>query len=67
MDINTQVLETKYVLNFGQLLRIIHDIKRYILKLVCVFQPMTTKPIIYELTMILLFNDHQNSYHPSSS
>ncbi len=30
-DINTRVLETKYTLNLGQLLWVIHDIKYYIL------------------------------------
>jgi hypothetical protein len=31
-DINTQVLETKYVINLGQLLKIVLNIKRYIFK-----------------------------------
>jgi hypothetical protein len=31
MDIGKQVLETKFTLNLGQLLRMILDIKRYIL------------------------------------
>jgi hypothetical protein len=31
-DINIHVLETKYVINLGQLLRIVSHIKRYILK-----------------------------------
>ncbi len=33
-NINTQVLETKYVINLGQFLKIMPDIKRYIFKLV---------------------------------
>ncbi len=33
-DINKQVLGTKYTLNLGQLLKVIHDIKRYILNLI---------------------------------
>jgi hypothetical protein len=33
-DISTQVLETKYVINLGQLLKIVSDIKRYIFKLI---------------------------------
>jgi hypothetical protein len=33
-NISTQVLETKYVINLGQLLRIMPDIKNYIFKLV---------------------------------
>jgi hypothetical protein len=31
-DINIQVVEAKYVINLGQLLRIVLDIKRYIFK-----------------------------------
>jgi hypothetical protein len=33
-DISTQVLETKYVLNLGPLLKIVPNIKRHIFKLV---------------------------------
>jgi len=32
--ISTQVLETKYIINLGQLLKIIPNIMRYIFKLV---------------------------------
>jgi hypothetical protein len=39
-DINKQVLETKYTLNLGQLLRVILDIKHYILN------PIASKPIL---------------------
>jgi hypothetical protein len=41
-DINIQVLEIKYVMNFGQLLNIVLDIKRYIFK---PFQSIQPKPI----------------------
>jgi hypothetical protein len=33
-NISTQVLETKYVINLGQFLKIMLDIKKYIFKLV---------------------------------
>jgi hypothetical protein len=33
-NINTQVLEIKYVINLGQFLKIMPDIKRYIFKLI---------------------------------
>jgi len=33
-DISIQVLETKYVINLGQLLKIVPDIKWYIFKLI---------------------------------
>ncbi len=39
-DINTQVLEIKYVINLGQLLKIMPNIKRYIFKLVTYVPPM---------------------------
>jgi hypothetical protein len=43
-DINTQVLETKYVINLRQLLRIAPYIKIYILKLVKHVQPIQHEP-----------------------
>ncbi len=39
-DIGIQVLETKYVINLGQLLRIVLDIKWYIFQLVKSIQPV---------------------------
>jgi hypothetical protein len=51
-DINKQVLEKKYTLNLGQLLRMIPDIKHYI------FNSMTSKPILLEPIVILISIDH---------
>ncbi len=52
-DINKQVLETKYTLNLGQLLRVIPDIKCYILN------PIPLKLVLLELTVVLVAIDHQ--------
>jgi hypothetical protein len=52
-DINKQVLETKYTLNLGQLLRMIPDIKCYI------FNPIPSKPTLPELTIASIAIDHQ--------
>jgi hypothetical protein len=52
-DISKQVLETKYTLNLGQLLQVIHDIKRYILNSV------TSKPTLPKLTVVSIVIDHK--------
>jgi hypothetical protein len=44
-DINTQVLETKYVINLGQLLKIVPNIKWYIFKPVKPIQLVQLEPI----------------------
>jgi hypothetical protein len=53
MDISKQVLETKYTLNLGQLLRMILDIKCYILNLI------PSKPISLELVVAYVTIDYQ--------
>ncbi len=53
MDINKQVLETKYTLNLGQLLQVILHIKHYILTLI------TSKLVLPKLVIILVPIDHQ--------
>jgi len=52
-DISKQVLETKHTLNFGQLLRMILNIKHYI------FNPVPSKPTLLEPTVALVAIDHQ--------
>jgi hypothetical protein len=52
-DIITQDLETKYTLNLGQLLKVIHDVKCYI------FNLMPSKPILLEPTVVSVAIDHQ--------
>ncbi len=59
MDINTQVLETKYVINLGQFLRIVPDIKWYIFKLIKFVQPVQLKPIKPEQVCVVVATDHQ--------
>jgi hypothetical protein len=58
-DINTQVLETKYVINFGQLLKIVLDIKRYIFKLVKPFQLVQLKLVQPKHACAVIAIDHQ--------
>jgi hypothetical protein len=53
-DITIQVLETKYVNNLVQLLKIVLNIKWYIFKLVKFIQPVQPKP-----TCALMAIDHQ--------
>ncbi len=53
-DISTQVLETKYVINLGQLLKIVLDIKWYIFKSVKFVQPVQPKT-----TCAIVIIDHQ--------
>jgi len=50
-DINTQVLETKYVINFGQLLKIVLNIKWYIFKPVKPFQ--LVQPKLVQLNLLV--------------
>jgi hypothetical protein len=56
-DINTQVLETKYVINLGQLLKIVLDIKQYI------FKPVKTIQLVQlvqlEPTYVAVVINHQ--------
>jgi hypothetical protein len=54
MDISTQVLETKYVINLGQLLKIMLDIKWYIFKPIEFVQWMQLEP-----TCVVVAIDHQ--------
>jgi hypothetical protein len=56
-DINKQVLETKYILNLGQLLQAILDIKCYIFNLVP-SKPILPKP--KQLHQLLLIIKWQN-------
>ncbi len=51
-DIRKQVLETKYTLNLGQLLRAILDIKRYILN------PVPSKPALPKPEVVSVAIDH---------
>jgi hypothetical protein len=51
--IDTQVLETKYVINLGQLLRIVLNINKYIFKLVKSIQLMQP-----ELAYAIMAIDH---------
>jgi hypothetical protein len=51
--IDTQVLETKYVINLGQLLRIVLNINKYIFKLVKSIQSMQP-----ELAYAIMAIDH---------
>jgi len=53
MDINKQVLETKYIFNLGQLLQVILDIKRYIFNFVP-FQHVLSKQVVAAIAI-----DHQ--------
>jgi hypothetical protein len=52
-DISKQVLETKHTLNLGQLLRVIPDVKRYILN------PIPSKPTLPKTTVTSIAIDHQ--------
>ncbi len=55
-DINIQVLETEYVINLGQLLRITLDTKRYIfkpVKYVQLVQPKLVQPKLTSVTMVI--------------
>jgi hypothetical protein len=58
-DISTQVLETKYVINLGQLLKIVLNIKWYIFKLVKPFQLVQLEPIELEPTCVTITINHQ--------
>jgi hypothetical protein len=56
--INIQGLETKYVINLGQLLKIVPNIKRYIFKPVKFVQPVQPEPIQLEPTCATMAIDH---------
>ncbi len=58
-DISTQVLETKYVINLGNLLKIMPNIKQYIFKLNKPIQPVQPKPIQVEPACATIAIDHQ--------
>jgi hypothetical protein len=58
-DIMTQILETKYVVNLGQLLKIVPYIKQYIFKPIQFVQPMQPKPIHLELACVAIAIDHK--------
>ncbi len=53
-NINIQVLETKYVINLRQLLKIVSDIKQCIFKLVKYVQSVQ-----HELTCVVVTINHQ--------
>jgi hypothetical protein len=57
-DISTQVLETKYVINLGQLLKIVLDIKRYIFKPVKFVQLVQPKLVEPKLACAIVFIHH---------
>jgi hypothetical protein len=57
-DINIQVLEIKYVLNLGQLWKIVPNIKRYIFKLMKSIQLVQPKLIQPEPTFVVVAIDH---------
>jgi hypothetical protein len=57
-DINTQVLETKYVINLGQLLKVVLNIKQYILKPDKSIQPIQLEPIQPELACATVAINH---------
>jgi hypothetical protein len=54
----TQVLETKYVMNLGQFLKIVSKIKRYIFKPVKSIQLIQPEPIQPKLTCVAIIIDH---------
>jgi hypothetical protein len=51
--------ETKYVINLGQFLRIVPNIKWYIFKLIKFVQPVQLEPIQLELACVAVAIDHQ--------
>jgi hypothetical protein len=57
-DINTQVLETKYVINLGQLLKIVPNIKINIFKSVKFIQPEQFQLVQPEPTCATMAIDH---------
>ncbi len=58
-NINIQVLETKYVINLEQLLKIMPDIKHYIFKSVKFIQSIQLEPIQPKRTCAIMAIDHQ--------
>jgi hypothetical protein len=58
-DINTQVLETKYVINLGQLLKIVPNIKWYIFKPVKPIQLVQLEPIQAKHACATIVINHQ--------
>jgi hypothetical protein len=58
-NIKIQVLETKYVINLGQLLRIVPNIKWYIFKLIKFFQLVQPEPVHLKLACATMAIDHQ--------
>ncbi len=58
-DINIQILETKYVINLRQLMKIVLDIKWYIFKLAKLVQPVQPKFVHLEPTCAIVAIDHQ--------
>ncbi len=58
-DISTQVLETKYVINLGQLLKIMPNIKRYIFNSVTFIQLVQPKPIQPKYVSATMTFNHQ--------
>jgi hypothetical protein len=58
-DISTQVMETKYVINFGQLLKIVSNIKRCIFKPIKPFQLVQPKHVQLKPACAAIAIDHQ--------
>jgi hypothetical protein len=57
--INTQVLETKYVINLEQVLKIVSNIKQYIFKFVKSIQSIQLEPIQPKHTYAIVAIGHQ--------
>jgi hypothetical protein len=57
-DINIQVLEIKYVINLGQLLKIVLDIKWYNFKSVKLIQLVQFEFVQVEFACVVVFIDH---------
>jgi hypothetical protein len=58
-NIGNQVLEIKYVINLGQLLKIVPNIKRYSFKPVKLIQPMQPELVQTKPTCATIAIDHQ--------
>ncbi len=57
-DINTQILETKYVTNLEQLLKVVPYIKRYIFRPIKSIRLVQSKLVHYEPTCVVAIIDH---------
>jgi hypothetical protein len=57
-DISTQILETKYVINLGQFLKTMLNIKQYIFKPVKPIQPIQPEHVQLEPAYAIIAIDH---------